>query len=107
MKKFSLLFALLLSMPAFSDSFRCGMDLVRTGDLKNVVIAKCGNPVLTNQISYVKERSKNGYTQTESVVEDLIYRDNVGTSYSILRFEKGALTTVTFKRCQNNEPPCS
>ena len=46
MKKIlSLIFCILLSSNAMSDSFRCGQALVKVGDSSNALIKKCGNPI--------------------------------------------------------------
>lgn len=92
----------LISLPALADSWRCGSELVKTGDSKGTVIAKCGAPYNETQINYSKKQKNHQdiYTTTE----ELTYKDD-GRVYYLLTFEKGKLIRIAFQRCNQNPSP--
>lgn len=89
----------LISLPVLADSWRCGNNLVNTGDTKGTVIAKCGAPYSETKLSFSKKHqgSQDNYTTTE----ELTYKDD-GKVYRLLTFEGGKLIRVAFQRCNQN-----
>lgn len=92
----------LISLPTLADSWRCGNNLVNTGDTKGVVLAKCGNPYSETQLDHIKQRKNN--EDKYITTEELLYKDD-GKVYRILTFEGGKLSRITFERCNPNSSP--
>jgi hypothetical protein len=98
--------ALLLSIVATTanatDSFRCGNDLVASGDPRSKVLARCGQPSDVTQASawrapvlwYAGRRAVYGSGLIEIPVEIWVYNTGPGNLMRELRFESGALVSV-------------
>lgn len=71
------------------SSFRCGTNLVSTGDHKLVVLSKCGDPVYKDIIGY--RLSRNG--SREYKIEEWAYGPDNGY-FTILTFEGGDLVKI-------------
>lgn len=92
------------SFPAIGDSWRCSKGIVSTGDTKGVIIAKCGDPLFTDLISYAKNRqgNENNFSQNETIIEELTYQEN-DSVLRILRFENGKLINIETRFNHNQE----
>ncbi len=49
-KLFPVFFFLLAAVPAYADSMRCGSRLVSTGEIKPIVLLRCGEPFYKEEI---------------------------------------------------------
>lgn len=99
------LLSLLFSTSILADSFRCGHEMISSGETKGVIIAKCGKPFSAEVLSYdtkLSNKSSN-FQKTETPVEQLLYRDN-GVIYNILTLKEGKLFKVDFARCSSQSP---
>lgn len=77
------LFIVLLFFTTFqAQAVRCGMKLVKEGDLKIDVIQKCGDPLSKEEIGYV-DSIRKGDRITVLKIQELIYKIN-NTHYSFV-----------------------
>ncbi|WP_340677654.1 DUF2845 domain-containing protein [Paraglaciecola sp.] len=84
----SLLFFTLFSSMAIADSFRCGNDLVRTGDTSIEVKLKCGPPF---DIEYIgQSKVNNQYVN----IDRYTYVPEKGKFVKILEFHDGNLVKI-------------
>lgn len=70
--------------PTFADSLRCGPHLVRVGDLKPDVLAKCGEPEIKEVVSGADERR----------VEQWVYRPGEFRFARVLTFKGLRVTRI-------------
>jgi hypothetical protein len=101
-----ILSALLLSVVATAanatDSFRCGNDLVASGDMRSKVLARCGQPGDVTQTTawrtpvlwYAGRRAVYGSGWIEIPVEIWVYNTGPSNLMRELRFESGTLVSV-------------
>nr|WP_281246574.1 DUF2845 domain-containing protein [Desulfacinum infernum] len=68
------------------------VDMVRIGDLKVDVLAKCGPPLYEQYVGERKIRTPWGYDK--KILEDWIYNFGPTDFIHILRFEGGRLTEI-------------
>jgi hypothetical protein len=91
-KKAIVIFACLFaSNLVLADSFRCNNKVVKSGDNKYTVLAKCGLPV-SSSILNSADNSNN-----LSKVEILIYQQASERLAKILRFEDDVLVSVEYE----------
>lgn len=112
MKHLRWLVVAVMSAPAFISpaaqgaSLRCNGDLVRTGDTMETVLAKCGEPA-SKQTSCIPvaeytDAIGGGHDGTRPVehycvnVDRWVYNPGPGQFLTMLRFERGKLTTMTY-----------
>lgn len=92
-----------------AESFRCGSDIVKTGDEQVEVLLKCGEPMHVTEVGYEKilrhHKGKEGKTLppgqdywTETVfeykLEKWYYDMGRGTFLKILTFRGGVLLKI-------------
>ena len=77
-----------VSFTALADSFRCGSRVVLTGESTGEVIAKCGQPMLREELGYKK--TADDYVKVERVYFDL----GKGKFLKILEFHNGRLVAI-------------
>jgi len=73
-------------------ALRCAGRLVRIGDLKVDVLAKCGPPLYEQYVGERKIRTPRGYDK--KILEEWIYNFGPTDFIHILRFEEGRLTEI-------------
>jgi len=73
-------------------ALRCAGRLVRIGDLKVDVLAKCGPPLYEQFVGERKIRTPWGYDK--KILEEWIYNFGPTDFIHILRFEGGRLTEI-------------
>ncbi|MBB3104252.1 DUF2845 domain-containing protein [Azomonas macrocytogenes] len=76
-----------------ADTFRCGSQLVSTGDRAFEVEQKCGPPAHRELVGYTLGR----YERYETVVEEWVYGPANGM-LGILRFEGNRLVNIETRR---------
>jgi hypothetical protein len=97
--------AFLLTLPGFADAFRCGGSIVDIGDTKAEVLAKCGEPSLTEEkeveIAAVRKsprrrrRERAGASATATInVEEWTYNFGSNRFMQILTFVDSELTKI-------------
>jgi len=97
MKKSLLLCLPLWAIAAQSHaSLRCENGIASEGDRAVEVQTKCGTPVSSNVVGYVKDRTGNRTTEVE--VQEWVYGPREGGMMYFLRFEGGRLVRVDSKR---------
>jgi hypothetical protein len=84
---------LLVLLPGTMDglALRCGTELVREGDIRSEVLAKCGEP--TDRTLYYEEREIGRITRIVPI-EVWIYNFGAQTFVHFLTFENGKLVGI-------------
>ena len=98
MLKKLLCLALLSALPALAqaeDTWRCGQNLVSTGDRTFEVQQKCGAPELRDVVGYTTD----DYGNQQLKIEEWVYGPPTG-AYYILTFTGSKLTSIEFRRSQ-------
>jgi hypothetical protein len=116
MKAASLLIVLALTATAPAYAFRCGSKLVKEGDTRSQVAAKCGEPTEVERRTVLREPTvwiggrlyRNGIGLSEIPIEFWIY--NLGPSKLMrrLRFEDGVVVeidTLGYGYLEPSRPP--
>ena len=86
----------LVSSVSMASTFRCGSQVVSTGERAFQVLRKCGEPINRAHIGYKLDTNSYGHTH-ELRVEEWIYGPK-GGMYYYLRFEGGYLTDISSSR---------
>lgn len=99
-RHFILVVFFLLVSTGSSPAFRCGLELVTTGDSKKQVQKVCGKPSLvetacTDDEVIVLSQKKNKAKKCRKKVERWHYNCGEGDFIYILTFEKGVVTKET------------
>lgn len=112
-KRWSVLVVLALAAAAPAHAFRCGSKLVREGDTRSEVLAKCGDPVevarsavFRQPFVWIRGRPFHiGPDLVEVPVETWIY--NLGPSRLMrrVRFEDGLVVEIETLHYGFREPP--
>lgn len=98
----ALLLSVFATVATATDSFRCGNDLVASGDKRSKVLARCGRPSDVTQTTawrtpvlwYAGRRAVYGNGLIEIPVEIWVYNMGPSNLMRELRFESGALVSV-------------
>lgn len=100
LKYFAFTAFLLLICASYSAAFRCGTDLVTSGDTKKKVQSACGKPSLTETVCaddeiIVLSNKKSKTKKCKKKVEQWLYNCGEGDFVYVLTFEKGILIKET------------
>ena len=109
----ALIFLLLLSFvssgEAFASSFRCGQEIVKTGDSSAEVLTRCGKPTFVEEAASIKRGAgrsakrdtgeglvfkKGRYTETIQRVENWYYDRGPSEFIYVLTFIGGVLSNI-------------
>jgi hypothetical protein len=84
---------LLPALASAEDSWRCGQNLVNTGDRAFEVRQRCGEPALRDVVGYTTDDNGN----REMQIEEWVYGPASG-AYYILTFTGSKLQSIEFRR---------
>jgi hypothetical protein len=94
-----------VSLPVVADTFRCGSNLVSTGDSKATVMLKCGEPFQKDSFCQPVSRGQgiNSNQDQGTVVvtsceniEDWTYNPGPGSFLATLRFRQNVLIGISY-----------
>lgn len=95
-----------VSINTQAESLRCKNDLVKIGDSKSSVLAKCGEPIAKDsfckpaqQSSAIPGSDNKGITVNVTpceTVDEWTYNPGTGQFFTTLRFEQGALKSMKY-----------
>lgn len=80
---------------AWADTFRCGSQLVSTGDRAFEVERACGEPQIRDLVGYALSPNE----RREAVIEEWVYGPRNGM-FNILTFEANRLIRIETRRAQ-------